>query len=66
MILNYAIFKRDAYLGARVPQVIKNELGKLAKSKGKNRSEYLLELVLKELEREGIQIMAQADNSKKQ
>ncbi len=64
MILNHAIFKRDSYLNARVPKEIKEQFDALAQKKGKTKSEYVLELVLKELEKEGIKIQAAAANPK--
>jgi predicted DNA-binding protein len=64
MILNNAIFKRDSFLNARVPKEVKQKFEELAKSKGRSKSEYILALVLKELEQEGIRIQAKADNPK--
>ena len=64
MILNHAIFKRDHFLNSRVPKEVKDQFDKLAQGKGKTKSEYLLELVLQELEKEGIQIQASATNAK--
>lgn len=66
MILNNAIFKRDSFLNARVPKEVKKQFEILAQRKGKSKSEYILALVLKELENEGIQIQAEAANLKKQ
>ena len=62
MILNHAIYKRDSFLNARVPSEVKESFEQLAKSKGRSKSEYLLELVLKELEKEGIQIQSNHQN----
>lgn len=62
MILNNAIFKRDSYLNTRVPKEVKEQFEALARKKGRSRSEYILELVLKELEKEGIKIQADASN----
>lgn len=64
MILNNAIFKRDCFLNSRVPKEVKRQFDWLAQQKGKTKSEYLLELVLQELEKEGIQIQAPAANAK--
>lgn len=64
MILNNAIFKRDSFINTRVPKEVKKQFGALALKKGRSKSEYILELVLKELEKEGIQIQAAADNAK--
>lgn len=64
MIINYVLFRRDTFINTRVPKKVKEAFGKLAQSKGKTKSEYLLELVLKELENEGIQFQASATNSK--
>jgi predicted DNA-binding protein len=64
MILNNAFFKRKAFLNSRVPNEVKAQFEKLARKKGKSNSEYILELILRELEREGIQIQAKANNTK--
>lgn len=64
MILNNAIFKRDSFLNARVPKEVKKQFETLAQKKGRSKSEYILALVLKELEKEGIQIQAEANNPK--
>ena len=66
MILNNAIFKRDSFLNARVPKQVKKEFDILSQKKGRSKSEYILELVLKELENEGIQIQAKPGNLKNQ
>jgi uncharacterized protein (DUF1778 family) len=65
MILNNAIFKRDDFLNARVPKEVKKQFEALALAKGKSKSEFILELVLKELEREGIQIKPDSNNLQK-
>lgn len=64
MILNHAIFKRDCFLNSRVPKEVKEQFDKLAQEKGRTKSEYILDLVLKELEKEGIKIQASAANAK--
>ena len=64
MIFKNVIFKRDSFINTRVPKQVKSKFDSLAKSKGKSKSKYLLELVLKELESEGIQIQAIANNAK--
>lgn len=64
MILNNAIFKRDSYLNTRVPKEVKEQFEALARKKGRSRSEYILELVLKELEKEGIKIQAKTSHPK--
>lgn len=64
MIVNQILFKRDSFINARVPKEIKEQFERLARSKGKSKSEYVLELVLQELTKEGIQIKAVADNPK--
>jgi len=62
MILNNAIFRRDSFLNARVPKAVKKQFDLLSRKKGRSKSEYILELVLRELEKEGIQIQAEAVN----
>jgi predicted DNA-binding protein len=57
MILNHAIYKRDSFINARVPAVVKEQFEKLAQEKGRSKSEYVLELVLRELEKEAITIL---------
>ena len=52
MIIGDTFFKRDDVLHARLPGEIKKAFQALAKTKGKTVSEYVLELVLKELRRE--------------
>ena len=52
MIIGNTFFKRDAVLHARVPGEIKEAFQKLAKEKGRTASEYVLELILQELQRE--------------
>ncbi|PHN00929.1 ribbon-helix-helix domain-containing protein [Flavilitoribacter nigricans] len=58
MIIGKTFFKRDAFLHARVPEEIKQAFQALAKSKGKTASEYVLELVLNELEREEVNLQS--------
>lgn len=52
MIIGNIFFKRDAVLHARVPGKIKEAFQKLAKEKGRTASEYVLELILQELQQE--------------
>lgn len=52
MIIGDTFFKRDDVLHARLPSEVKKAFQALAKTKGKTVSEYVLELVLKELRRE--------------
>lgn len=52
MIIGKTFFKRDAVLHARVPGEIKEAFQTLAKEKDKTASEYVLELILQELQRE--------------
>ena len=56
MILNYVIYKRDQCLTMRIPESVKKGLEKLANSKGISRSEYVLNLILADLEKENILI----------
>ena len=56
MIIGTSIVNRSAYVNCRLPQAIKDQFVDLAKAKGKSASAYLLELVLKEFERESIPI----------
>jgi predicted DNA-binding protein len=64
MIINNAIFKRDTFLNARVPKEVKKKFSALANAKSKTMSEYILELVLNEFEKEDIRIKADANNLK--
>ncbi len=64
MIINHVIFKRDAFLNARIPKEVKDQFEILAKAKGRTMSEFILEIILKEFEREGVQIQATASNPK--
>lgn len=66
MIINHVIFKRDSFLNARVPKEVKKQFEILAQRSGRSKSEYILALVLKELENEGIQIQAETANHKNQ
>lgn len=52
MIIGDTFFKRDDVLHARLPGEVKKAFQVLARTKGKTVSEYVLELVLKELRRE--------------
>ena len=52
MIIGNTFFKRDAVLHARVPGEIKKAFQDLAKKKGRTASEYVLELILQELQLE--------------
>lgn len=52
MIIGNTFFKRDAVLHARVPGEIKEAFQQLAKEKGRTASEYVLELILQELQRQ--------------
>ena len=49
MVIENVYFKRDAVLHARVPEEIKRAFMELAERKDKSASEYVLELVLREL-----------------
>ena len=64
MIINNAIFKRDSFLNSRVPKEVKEQFEILAERKGRSKSEYVLELVLKELEKEGMKVTGGATNPK--
>jgi|GEM_PF-4857856 predicted DNA-binding protein len=64
MVLNNAIFKRDDFINARLPKEVKKQFELLALRKGRSKSEYILELILKELEREEIKIQAEANHTK--
>ena len=56
MIIGTTIVSRAAYINCRLPEHLKQQFYALAKSKGKSGSSYLLELILKEFERENIPI----------
>lgn len=56
MILNNAIFKRDEFINSRIPKEVKQQFELLAAQKGRSKSEYILSLILKELEQEGIRV----------
>ncbi|NET37016.1 MAG: hypothetical protein F6K19_34165 [Cyanothece sp. SIO1E1] len=66
MIIGNTFFKRDAVLHARVPGEIKKAFQDLAKKKGRTASEYVLELILQELQlEEGRDRHQNAGNSQK-
>ena len=56
MIIGTSIVNRSAYVNCRLPQALKDQFVELAKAKGKSASAHLLELILKEFERESIPI----------
>lgn len=62
MILNNVIFKRDDFLNVRVLKEVKKQFEVFVFVKGKSKSEFIFELVLKELEWEGIQIKLDFNN----
>ena len=52
MIIGTTVIKRASYVNCRLPEPIKQRFYQIAKAKGVSASSYLLELILKELERE--------------
>ena len=52
MIIGTTVVNRASYINCRVPEAIKEQFYLMAKAKGKSASTYLLELILKEIEKE--------------
>ena len=63
MIIGTSIVNRASYINCRVPEAIKEQFYLMAKAKGKSASTYLLELILKEIERENKETQLLNDQS---
>ena len=64
MIIGTSIVNRASYINCRLPEAIKEQFILMAKARGKSASTYLLELILKEIERENKETQLLNDQSK--